>query len=192
MEEEKTNGWDCPLCTFKNKANAKKCEECDSLAPHLESSKGKWVCPNCTLENSGLMPVCEVCETPRPSNDSKGKGQKEPQKQSTKLALTPQNTMKETKSKPVEAPKDEKKGEPAKKSYKELAAQYKSEVANKKTADDDGKKGSKKGGKSVDKDEGGKKKVASKPKGKKGDEDNDLVVEGSYRLFSSVIDKNAD
>lgn len=101
--------------------------------------------------------------------------------------------MKETKSKPVEAPKDEKKGEPAKKSYKELAAQYKSEVANKKTADDDdGKKGSKKGGKSVDKDEGGKKKVASKPKGKKGDEDNDLVVEGSYRLFSSVIDKNAD
>lgn len=64
--------WDCPMCTFKNKAGAKVCEVCGynpggggggggAPAPPEAPPSAVWRCPVCGLDNPEGSPACGAC-----------------------------------------------------------------------------------------------------------------------------------
>ena len=69
-QQRARNGtWDCPICTFKNKAGAKICEACGynpgggggGGAPAAPEVPVMWRCPVCGLDNPDGSPACGAC-----------------------------------------------------------------------------------------------------------------------------------
>jgi predicted protein tyrosine phosphatase len=67
--EQQKGKWDCPICTFKNKAGAKVCEACGynpgggggGGAPASPEVPVMWRCPVCGLDNPDGSPACGAC-----------------------------------------------------------------------------------------------------------------------------------
>ena len=67
--EQQKGKWDCPVCTFKNKAGAKICEACGynpgggggGGAPAAPEVPVMWRCPVCGLDNPDGSPACGAC-----------------------------------------------------------------------------------------------------------------------------------
>ena len=74
--EQQKGTWDCPICTFKNRAGAKICEVCGynpgggggggggapaAPAPPEAPPSAVWRCPVCGLDNPEGSPACGAC-----------------------------------------------------------------------------------------------------------------------------------